>query len=247
MAKWRRAAVDAHISGYTLPRFADADWEDLERIAGVALDDAARAAIQDAANQYTEETLLQHNGAARAKMLGQATAGRNQHKKAPPLAAFRKALHQLVTAWRTADADPATARLLADFAAETENRSKRALEFERTLVDLETMADCLDLFLGRIAKGVVPIPGPSARNAPPARGKRPSLHDPFTPLVRRLAETVAAAGGHVTAATLTEKSRQVSLFVAFVMRLNDSLPDCVKYQHASEAAWSKAVARALRA
>ncbi len=117
MRRPRKAAVDAHIAGNALPRFEDADWEDLERIARVPLDDVARTAIQDAASRYTEETLLQRDGAARAKMLGRPPAGRKQHKKLLPLEMFRKAIRQLVSAWNDADGDPETARLLADFAA----------------------------------------------------------------------------------------------------------------------------------
>ncbi len=174
-------------------------------------------------------------------------AGRNQHKKALPLAIVQKTLHQLIVAWRKADLDPETARLLADFAAETKRRSKGTLDLERAMVDLETMDNCLRLFLDRMANGIVPIDGASARKAPPARGKRPSLGDPFNSLVGRLAKIFAAAGGKVTAPTWTKNSKRVSLFVAFVMRVNDLLPNNVKQQHASEAAWSKAVARALRA
>ncbi len=246
MSRPRKATVDSHIAGYTLPRFTGADWEDLERIARVQLDDAARAEIQDAADQYTEESLLQHDGAARAGMVGQATAGLNQQKKALPLAIFKKSLQKLIVAWREADLDPETARLLADFAAETKQRSKGTLDLERAMVDLETMDHCLRLFLDRMANGIVPIDGASARKAPPARRNRPSLGDPFNSLVGRLAEIFAAAGGKVTAPTWTENSKRVSSFVAFVMRVNGSFRDDVKQNHATDAAWSKAVALALR-
>ena len=241
MPRPRKATVDAHIAGYTLPRFTDADWEDLERIAGVALDDAERTAVQDAANQYTEETLLQHEGAARAKMLGQPPAGRKRHKKLLQLEMFRKAMRQFVSAWSNADNDPETARLLADFAAETEYRSKGALDFQKIRVDLETVDNCLRLFLDRMANGIVPIDGALARKAPPARRNRPSLGDPFNSLVGRLAEIFAAAGGKVTAPTWTENSKRVSSFVAFVMRANDCFPNDVKQNHATDAAWSKAI------
>ena len=246
MAKPRQAAIDAHISGYTMPRFADEDWEDLERIGGVVLDDAKRATIQDAANQYTEETLLQLDGATRAKMLGQTSAGRKRHKKLLKLEIFRKAMRQVVSAWSDADGDPVTARLLADFAAEIECRSKRALDFQQIQVDLEVIDISLQRFLDRMADSVVPIGGAPAQNASPANGKRPSLDHPFNSLVGRLAKIFKKAGGKVTTPTLISNSIRVSLFVAFVIRVNDNLPENAKQQHASEAAWSKAVARALR-
>lgn len=246
MRRPRKATVDAHITEYPLPRFEDADWEDLERIARVPLDDVARTAIQDAASRYTEETLLQRDGAARAKMLGRPPAGRKQHKKLLPLEMFRKAIRQLVSAWNDADGDPETARLFADFAAETEYRSKRALDFQQLRVDLEIMDNCLRLFLDRMANGIVPIDGASARKTSPAPDKMIPLTDPFTCLVREFAKIFTEAGGSVTAPTLTYHSSPVSSFVAFVMRANDCVPNDVKQNHATDAAWSKAVARALR-
>ncbi len=246
MPRPRKAAIDAHISGYTLPRFEDTDWEDLEQIARLPLDDAARAAIQDAADRYTEESLLQHDGVARAEMVGQAAAGRNQHKKALPLTILQKTLHQLIVTWREAGLDPETARLLADFAAETKHRPKGTPDLEQMLVDLEVMAGHLDLFLDQVANGVRPIDGPSASKAPPAARKPKPLADPFTGLVRGLEEIITAAGGTVTAATMTDRSERVSMFVAFVMRVNDCFHDDIRQNRASDAAWSKAVGRALR-
>ena len=245
MGRPRKAAVDAHIAGYSLPHFEDADWEDLEQIARVTLNDVARTAIHDAAGRYTEETLLQRDGAARAKMVDQALTGRKLHKKVPPLAAFRDSLGHVITAWRNAGLDPETARLIADIAAEIKHQSKGRLDLGRTLIDLELITHSLNLHLERIAKSVQPIGGPSTRKAPSAHGNRPSLEDPFNSLVGRLAKIFTAAGGKVTAPTLTDSSKRTSLFVALVMRVNDNLPESAKIQRATKAAWSKAVARAL--
>jgi len=242
----RRAAIDAHIGGYTLPHFEDTDWEELEQMARLSLNDAARAAIQDAADRYTEESLLQHDGAARAGMVGQAAAGLDQNKKVLPLTTFKKTLHQLIVTWREMGLDPETARLLADFAAETKHRPKGTPDLEQMLVDLEVMAGHLDLFLDQVANGVRPIDGPSASKAPPAARMPKPLADPFTGLVRDLEAIITEAGGTVTAATMTESSKRVSTFVAFVMHVNDCFPNDVKQIHATDAAWSKAIARALR-
>ncbi len=190
--------------------------------------------------------MLQHDGAARAKMVAQAAAGHNLHKKALPLTILQKTLHQLIVTWREAGLDPETARLLSDFAAETKHRPKGTPDLEQMLVDLEVMAGHLDLFLDQVANGVRPIDGPSASKAPPAARMPKPLADPFTSLVRDLEEIITAAGGTVTAATMTDRSERVSMFVAFVMRVNDRFHDDIKHNHASDPAWSKAVGRALR-
>ena len=150
MAKRRRAAIDAHISGYTLPKFENSDWKELERIAGIKLNNVARGAVQDAANHFTEEALLQLDGAVRAEMVGQASAGRNQNKKILPLAAFRSSLLGMIDAWNAADQNPETARLLTDFAAENNFGPGGSLDFEKTRIDLDSMAMSLDQFLTRI-------------------------------------------------------------------------------------------------
>jgi hypothetical protein len=229
MVNPRRTSTDAHISGYKLPRLTDADWEDLQTIANVSLDDTARTDIQNAANQFTEETLLQIDGASRAETIGQALNRSDTHKEQAGLTRFRKSLHRLVANWRDADADPKTSRLLADFFAETKNPSNRVPDFELALNELEKMAFGLDQFLSRIEERVIPID-----------------EKPFTTMVKQLEKTVSAAGGTVSAATLTDRSKQVSSFVRFVSRLNESLPKEVIRNHTSDGAWSKRVSRALR-
>ena len=224
MRRPRKATGDAHISGYTLPSVMDEDWDDLERIAGVQLNDEAREAVQHAAIEYTEHTLLQQSGGVRSEMLGQVK--RNRHRKALPLENFRKALHDLVAAWTQADQHTETARLLTDFAAEIQVFGK--MDFEETRGDLETMASALDHFLSRMEKGVSPT------------------DDPLYALVQELSKILTNAGGRVSAATLTNTSKRVSPFVAFVTRVNDIIPDNAKRHHVNDAAWSKAVARALR-
>lgn len=227
MRRPRKAAADAHISGYSWPQFTDDDWEDLERIIGVELDDKVRKSIVKAAIDYTEETLLQQDGAQRSKMLGQIRD--DKHRTPLPLTALHKSLRQLVTDWGHADLDPSTARLLSDFAAEIKVPSKGALDFEKIRLDLMTIAQLFERFLARMHEGV-------------------SLtHDTFSLLIHDLRTIVNSAGGKVTVAIPTDDmSKHISPFVEFVSRVNRCLPPEVVHPPASTRSLSMTVYRALK-
>lgn len=223
MRRPRKATGDGHISGYALPSFKSSDWKDLEQIVDVIVSVKARETIEHAANEYTEQTLLQQSGGIRAKMLGQVM--HKQHQKAVPLKTFHAALHNLVASWTQADQHTESAQILIDFSSEIKFLGN--IDLEQIRGDLGTTAIALDHYLLRMEKNVS------------------ATSDLFCVFVQELAKTLKKEGLRITAATLTDTSKRTSSFVAFVIRLNDILPDNVKRSHRGNAAWSKAVARAL--
>jgi hypothetical protein len=233
----RRATVDAHVNYRGFNPSPD-EWRSLEEAFGVSLNVEPRAWFKAAADRYVEETLLLHDGGARADAIGRADAkGEREstlltrlirkmrnlavaHGKAEDKPVPCRKLLDIAAAWHHAMADPACAVMLSDFSVEIKVRTRNRLDMSSLMAPVGGIAATAVRLPRKTLAPLRPFIALIVEIAYPAlreyRGRHrqsviPRSVDPYDDFIGGLADAMELAGGKVSARSIYEGKQQTSL------------------------------------